>query len=215
MRVSMKKFSVLTGILAISLATLTTVPAAASAPAPRPLRLAGYTITVAGPPSTIPRQQSGAACDQGSRLYCGSVAITATFSGLNNRARPQSPAPSVNLRGTVGVWRTYGCANRAGQVNHRFDRTVRESASLNTRRANGASIPATGDTLKLTTYAFLTDRQPFNCPVGYKAVNTKIVAKGAKIVLDSYFESVPTATYNAPRRAAWSGIAPTPPRVGG
>jgi hypothetical protein len=211
----MKKFSVLTGILAISLATLTAVPAAAAAPAPRPLRLANYTISVAGPPSTIPAQTSGAACDQGSRLYCGSVAITAVFSGLNNRARPQSPAPSVNLRGTVTVTRGYGCTDRAGRINHRFDRIVRESAPLNTRRANGASIPPTGDTLTLTTYAFLTDRQPFNCPSGYKAVNTAIVAEGAKLVLDSYFESVPTARYDAPRRAVWTGIAPTPPRVGG
>jgi hypothetical protein len=210
----MKKFSVVTGVLVISLATLSAAPATASAPAPAPLRLANYSVAVAGPPATVPQQQSGAACDQGSRLYCGSVAITATFFGLGDRARPQSPAPSINLLGTVSVTRTYGCANQAGRVNRRFDRTVRESAELNTRRANGASIPATGDTLTLTTYAFLVDRQPFNCPPGFKAVNTSIVAKDAKLVLDSYFASVPTATYNAARAASWSGIAPTPPRVG-
>jgi hypothetical protein len=211
----MKKFSVVTAIIAISLTTLTAAPAVASAPVPAPLRLASYTTTVAGPPATIPQQQSGAACDQGSRLYCGSVAITATFSGLGDRARPQSPAPTINLLGTVSVTRTYGCADKAGRVHRRFDRTVKESAELNTRRANGASIPATGDTLTLTTYAFLVDRQPFNCPPGFTGVTTSIVAKQAKLTLDSYFESVPTATYSAPRMASWVGVAPTPPRVGG
>lgn len=213
----MLKKSVVTGILAISLATLTALPAAAStasAPSSRPLRLANYSVTVSGPPATIPQQTSGAACDVGSRLYCGSVAISATFSGLGNRARPANPGPpTINLKGTVNVTRTYGCTNGSGRVVHRLNRTVRETAELNTRRAMGTSIPPTGDTLTMTTYAFLLDKQPSNCPPGLKPVNTSIVASGAKLVLDSYFESVPDATYNAPRRAAWFGVAPTPPRV--
>lgn len=216
----MRKFSVAIGIIAISLATLTAVPAAAAPPAAssstaRPLRLANYTVTVYGPPSSIPQQTSGAACDLGSRLYCGYVAISATFSGLGARARPQTPAPSINLLGSVSVTRTYGCTTSNGRLVHRFDRVVRESVPLNTRRANGTSIPPTGDTLTITTYAFLLDRQPFNCPAGLNPVTTSIVASGAQLKLDSYFESVPDATYNAPRRAAWYGIAPTPPRVAG
>jgi hypothetical protein len=212
----MRKFSVAIGIIAISLATLTAVPAAAAPAAnARPLRLANYSITVSAPPSSIPQQTSGAACDLGSRLYCGNIAISATFSGLGNRARPQTPAPSINLLGSVSVTRTYGCTTNNGRLVHRFDRVVRESVPLNTRRASGTSIPPTGDTLTITTYAFLLDSQPFNCPAGLNPVTTSIVASGAQLKLDSYFESVPDATYNAPRRAAWYGIAPTPPRVAG
>jgi hypothetical protein len=212
--VSMKKFSVLTGILAISLVALTAVPASASAPAPRALRLANYTTTVSGPPATIPGPPSDPACNDGSLLYCGIIAINATFSGLGNRARPQTPAPSINLLGSVSVTRTYGCTNAAGRLQYRFNRVVRESAPLNTRRGFGTSIPTTGDTLAITTFAFLRDRQPFNCPPGMTAVNTSIVASGASLQLDSYFESVPDATYKAQRWAAWFGIRPTPPRVG-
>lgn len=209
----MLKKSVVTGVLAIALAALTAIPASASAPSTGPLRLANYSVTVSPPPSTIPPQTSGAPCDLGSRLYCGTVAITATFSGLGDRARPQTPAPSINLLGSVSVTRTYGCTTSTGRLVHRYNRIVRESVPLNTRRGFGTSIPATGDTLTITTYAFLLDRQPFNCPAGLTPVNTSIVASGAKLTLDSYFESVPDANYNAPRWATWFGIAPTPPRV--
>jgi hypothetical protein len=214
----MKKFSVLTGVLAISLAALTAVPASASAPSPRPLRLASYSVFITSPPPTIPQQDvpNGGACDRGSRLYCGYVGITANFSGLGNRPRPQSPAPNLNLVGSVSVTRTYGCTNRNGRVNHRFDRTVRETAPLDTRRSSGGRIPATGDTVSMTTLAFLLDLQPFNCPPGLKAVNTSIVVKGAKLELASSFDSVvPDQAYNARRWASWYGVAPTPPRAGG
>jgi hypothetical protein len=211
----MKKFSVLTGILAISLAALTAAPASASAPAPRALRLANYTVSVTGPPTTIPGPPHDSECNDGSILYCGIISISATFSGLGNRARPHTPEPNINLMGSVSVLRTYGCTNQGGRVQHRFDRVVREVAPLNTRRAFGTRIPETGDTLGMTTFAFLRDRQPLNCPPGLKAVNTSIVAMGAKLQLNSYFESVPDATYKAPRWAAWFGIRPTPPRVEG
>jgi hypothetical protein len=213
MRFPMKTRSAAVGILALALACLTAIPASASSTRVRPLRLDNYTVSVAAPPATTPPQQSGAACDKGSRLYCGNVAVTATFTGLNNRARPQTPAPSINLMGTIAVTRTYGCTSRWGGIVRRYDRTVRESVPLDTRRSSGARIPATGDTLTMTTYAFLLDSQPFNCPAGLVPVTTSIVVRDAKLTLDSYFESVPDALYDTPREASWFGVVPTPPKA--
>jgi len=201
------------GIVALTLACLTALPVAATAaiPGAGPIRLVDYQSQIGAPPAVAPPQQNEPACDVGTRLYCGSVIITANFAGLNGHIRPQNPGPAVNLYGTVDVIRTYGCAER-GKVIHRFDRTVRETAILGNRRNFGSSLPATGDTFSITTFAFLSDRQPFNCRGRLTPVITSIVARNAKLTLDFYSPLEFDVKYNAPMNVSWSGMAPTPPK---
>lgn len=200
------------GIIAVALTTFTAVPASA-ADSTTPLSLVKYTAVVSAPPVQTPPQEMWPACDMGSKLWCGAVTIDATFAGLEGRSRPGwgPGAPSVNLAGTVEVTRTYGCTNPAGKLVHHFDRTVQASESLNTRRGHGDQFPDTGDTMTVRTYAFLSDRQPFNCPKGLTPVTTSIVATSATLKLDSYFRPIPSGSYTVPLSVSWHGIASTPP----
>ena len=200
-----------TGVLAVALTVLSTVPASA-ADTTTPLRLTGYTTTVTGPPATT-SPFSDPACDSGSRLFCGSVAVVATFAGLEGTPRPTTAQPDTNVTGSVDVIRTYGCTDRAGRLLHRFDRVVRETVGLNTRRGLLTNRPSTGDTLTVTTFAFLSDSQPRNCPQGTTAVNTSIIATGANLSLNPPRTAFAGATYALPRWAWWFGVAPAPDLV--
>ena len=178
----------------------------AEAAAPKRLRLGSYSIVVLAPPTT-----PGAACDLGSQLNCGYVQIAAVFSGLNGRDRPTSEGPPYgNLTGTVHVVRVYGCQNTQGKRLKAYDRRVESDETLNTRRSLGYTIPMTGDTLNAATYAFLTDRQPHNCPSGTDAMTYSIKASGAKLDLTSYWAAIPSAKYSASGRAQWNGAVRAP-----
>lgn len=173
----------------------------------KPLRLANYTISVQPPVAPA------VACTY-QFINCGYVAITATFSGLDRaRWRPtddQPGPPQGNLSGTAQVSRVYGCANTKGKRLRGHDRTVTETVSLNTRQGTGLRFPATGDTVTATTYAFLADRQPGNCPAGTTAMTYKMVASHTQLELDSYIDGFATGTYRAPGRAQWIGAVATP-----
>lgn len=199
--------------LATTLA-FTVLPAtqAAAAPAPVPaaptlktVSLHSYTVTVGEPyaPAT--------ACDDG-QINCGYIEIQATFAGLSKLARPATPASprEGNLSGTVEVLRTYGCQDAAGKRLASYDTVVAESAYLNTRRSSGLSFPRTGDTVSATTYAFLTDAQPGNCPAGTIAMTYKILPRNIQLALESTVKEIPGGSYRAPTRSKWIGAVPAP-----
>lgn len=172
----------------------------------RPLWLANYTVSVWAP--VAPASQ----CDY-NWINCGTVAVQATFAGVDRASwRPTGDpmGPEGNLSGTVQVSREYGCQNAAGKRLRSYDRTVTETAYLNTRRGTGFTFPRTGDTVTATTYAFLSDRQPGNCPAGTTAMTYKIVAKQTRLELSSYLNGVTSGTYVAPARGVWVGAVPTP-----
>lgn len=195
--------------LAATLA-LTALPAtsAAATPAPKKLSLSSYTVTIGAPdaPATV--------CDY-NQIHCGSVAVQATFAGLDRLPRPAGEVgpPEAGLYGTVQVTRVYGCQNDAGKRLHRYDTTVTETATMNTRRGSGLKFPRTGDTVTATTYAFLADAQPGNCPAGTTPMIYKLVAKKVTLELDSYVDEIPDGSYRAPYRGQWTGVVPTPTPV--
>lgn len=199
-----KRRSLVSVLLAVGVGL--TVPAVAeAAPVPQELTLTSYTATVVGPnaPAEV--------CDY-SQINCGYLAVQATFSGLDRFARPTDPIgpPEGGFSGSAQVRREYGCADAGGKRLHRYDRSVTEVVGLNTRRGSGFKIPRTGDTLTSTTYAFLADLQPGNCPAGTTATTYKIVATKIQLALDFYVEGFPDATYKAPARAQWVGAVPAP-----
>ena len=194
------------GLAALLLSTLGTVPAQAATV--KPLRLADYAITISAPPAT-----PGSVCNTGQQLDCGSVNVEATFSGLKGRARPAGGGPQGDLTGSVQVTRVYGCQSGEGRVLTRYTRRVEETVALGTRMDTGYSIPVQGDTLTSTTFAFLPDSQPGNCPAGSRATTYSIRANHVRLVLDSYSASIPDAKYAAPGSARWFGAAPAPVRI--
>lgn len=191
--------------LATVMAVTFTPTAAQAAPTPKKLTLNSYTVTITPPesPATV--------CDY-DRINCGYIAVSATFAGLDRFSRPTGEVgpPEGNLSGTVEVTRVYGCQNADGKRLHRYDTTVSETAQLNTRRGTGLRFPRTGDTVSSTTYAFLDDRQPGNCPAGTTPTTYKIVAKQVRLELDSYVDQIPGGSYRAPYRGQWTGAVPTP-----
>jgi len=151
-------------------------------------------------------------CDGSNFWDCGIISITADFSGVAGRERPGPGDYPLVLGGggTVNVTRTYGCQTPEGKRLHRYDRKVRQTASLNTRRGTASPIPE-GDTFTLNVYAFaLFDAQPGNCPAGTQAMMYRIEAKQAKVVIESSWASIPTATYSVPGHAVWKGAVATP-----
>ena len=176
----------------------------AEAGQPKPLHLQSYVISV------TPPNPGATICDQGSWLNCGNVSVTANFTGLDSHAIPPETSPADgNLIGTVYVSRTYGCRQGSKRLT-RYDRRVDEVAFLNTRRGFGFSIPAAGTSLSVTTYAFLLDAQPGNCPAGTEAITYEIKAGNAKLSLESVSPYFPSKSYAAPRKAQWCGAVPTP-----
>lgn len=173
----------------------------------KPLRLANYTVAV------LPPVAPAFACTY-NFINCGFLAVTATFSGLDRATwRPTDDRPGPpqgNLAGTAQVSRTYGCANADGKRLRGYDRIVTETVGLNTRQGTGLRFPASGDTVTATTYAFLDDRQPGNCPAGTTAMTYKITAHHTALQLDTYLGNPATGTYRAPARAQWIGAVPTP-----
>jgi len=179
---------------------------------PTPLRLTSHSIGAGV--TSYPGQP--VRCDGNNYWDCGIVSVTATFSGLEGRERPgPDDFPYVlGGGGTVDVTRTYGCQTPEGKRLHKYDRKVRQTAGLNTRRGIVGPIPE-GDTFTLSVSAFaLGDAQPGNCPAGTEATMYRIEAKEAKVVLESYWASIPTATYSVPGRAVWDGAVPTPAIAG-
>jgi hypothetical protein len=174
--------------------------AAAAAPRPKQLTLTTTTVTIVAPdaPATV--------CDY-NELHCGYINISATFSGLNKFPRPAGPAGF--LQGSVDVTRVYGCQSAAGKRLHRYDTRVSGTEGLNSRRGQPFLVPPTGDTLATNTYAFLTDRQPGNCPTGLTPMIYRIVATNVRLELVSNSE-IPSGTYKAPYRAQWIGAVPNP-----
>lgn len=179
------------------------LPAAAATPPP--LQLQSYTLSVAPPIAPA------SACDQGSLLFCGSITVTTRFSGLDGRQRPTAPGPpNGDVSGTVQVTRIYGCQTASRKWLGKYTRKVVQDVSLDTRRSSGFVIPATGDALTVTTYAFLLDAQPKNCPPSTQAIQFQITASGARLFLSSSWSAIPSSHYSAPGRAVWCGAVPTP-----
>ncbi len=176
----------------------------AQAAAIKPLRLVSASLSVAPPISPA------TACDEGSALNCGYVIVSAVFSGLDGRARPTPGALVGDLLGTARVTRIYGCQDQRGHRLHRYDRTVTHEEGLDTRRGTGYLIPVAGDTLGATTFAFLPDRQPGNCPAGTTAMTYRITASHLRLEIQSFWGPIPNATYKVHGRAHWCGAVPTP-----
>lgn len=170
----------------------------------KPLYLANSTISTGVTEYPVPT------CDY-NFFSCGYVSVQATFAGLNRASwRPTGPEGlEALLNGTVEVSRDYGCADSAGKRLRKYDRTVTETESLGLRRGAPIQFPRTGDTLTATTWAFLPDRQPGNCPAGTTPTMYKLVAKHVKLELVSLVTNS-TGTYCAPGRSVWVGAAPTP-----
>lgn len=175
-------------------------PAADAATRPKQLPLTAYTVTVVAPdaPATV--------CDY-NEIHCGYIGVSATFSGLDKFPRPTGPAGF--LQGSVDVTRVYGCQSATGKRLHRYDTKVSGTEGLNARRGQPFILPATGNTFTTSTFAFLTDRQPGNCPAGTTSMIYRIVATNVRLELVSYSE-IPSGTYKAPARAQWVGAVPNP-----
>lgn len=169
-----------------------------------PLDLTSYAIAVWSPVAPA------SACDTGSQLNCGAVAVDLTFSGLTGRSRSNTRLYDGELSGTVHVVRTYGCQSAKGKRLKRYDLVVREDAFLATRRSMPYKLPTNGDSFSRTVYAFLSDAQPGNCPANTRAMTYKIKARRVHVTLTSYLASIPSANYSAPGRAIWKGAVPTP-----
>ncbi|WP_420121981.1 hypothetical protein [Nakamurella sp.] len=173
----------------------------------KPLYLAKATISTGVTEYPVP------VCDYNS-FSCGYVSVAATFAGLNRAPwRPTGPEyPEALLNGTVQVSRDYGCADSSGKRLRQYDRTVNETAQLGVRRGAPVPFPREGDTVTITTWAFLSDSQPGNCPAGTTPTMYKLVAKHAKLELVSLVTDT-TGTYCASGRSQWVGAAPTPARA--
>jgi hypothetical protein len=180
-------------------------PAAACTPKPRPLVLSSYTVVVS-PPANKPN-----GCDYYA-VSCGDAGVQATFRGLAGRDRSGSTSTrnDGDLVGTIRVTRVYGCANAAGRRLHRYDRRVIKTNSMDTRIGSGYLLPAKGNTFKSSTYAFLDDAQPHNCPTGTTAMIYKLIARHAVLTLKSTVPSIPVHTYRAPGVARWVGAVAAP-----
>ena len=181
-------------------------PPALAATTPKPLKLVDSSLSISAPLS------GGSTCDVGSQLFCGSVDVTTTFSGLNGRARPDSSYPAIGtLTGTTHVTRVYGCQSVAtGERLRAFDVKVKTVDTINTRRGRPIIVPADGDTFTVTTYAFLLDAQPHNCPAGTTPMLYSISAKKVQLELKSTRAPIPSASYSIKGKASWTGAAPTP-----
>ena len=176
----------------------------AEAGEPKPLRLQDYVISIVPPRATTD------GCDLGSRLNCGLVSVEAHFTGLEGRPRvPETGAPTSNLSGTARISRTYGCQEDAKRV-ARYDRRIDQDTRLITRRNFGFRIPLTGDVLDATTYAFLLDAQPGNCPAGMQAMIYEIRASNIRLYLETGTGLFPNKYYQAPGKARWCGAVSTP-----
>lgn len=169
----------------------------------KPLYLANSTISTGVTEYPVPT------CDY-NFFSCGYVYVQATFAGLNRASwRPTEEGLDALLDGTVEISRDYGCADSTGKRLRKYDRTVNGTASLGVRRAMPVSFPKEGDTVTITTWAFLSDAQPGNCPAGTTPRLYKLVAKHAKLELISLVTQS-TGTYRAPGRSVWVGAAATP-----
>lgn len=173
----------------------------------KPLYLAKSTISTGVTDYPVP------VCDY-NFFSCGYVSVEATFAGLNRASwRPTgSDGLDALLNGTVDISRQYGCADNTGKRLRAYDRTVNGTASLGLRRGAPVSFPQEGDTVTITTWAFLSDAQPGNCPAGTTPTMYKLVAKHAKLELVSLATGT-TGTYCAPGRSQWVGAAPTPTKA--
>lgn len=190
-------------VMALTLGVVVQPAAEAAAPQPKRLTLSSYTVTVMAPdgPATV--------CDY-NQTHCGYIAVQATFSGLSRVSLPVPGGYEAGLGGSIEVTRVYGCQDARGKRLHRYDFTVSQTEGMNTRRGMPFQFPRTGDTVSATTYAFLTDNQPNNCPAGTTAMIYKITAKQARLDFSSYLPEIPSGTYRAPSRAQWVGAVPTP-----
>lgn len=193
---------IFTVLVSALLTWLSVVSAQAAQPAP--LVLSSYVIQVAAPNAPATK------CDTGSELHCGYVSVAASFSGLSGRSRAGSDFYDGELTGIVHVVRTYGCQSTSGHRRKKYDRVVALDVPLETRRSTGFHVPAEGDQLNITTFAFLLDAQPGNCPPHTQAMTYKIKASHVRLMLTSYVPSIPSAAYSAPGQAKWKGAVPTP-----
>lgn len=192
------------GLIALLL-SLVAMPAEAAV-APTKLKLSSYSLTVGAPTAPVTDQT----CDY-NWIFCGFVQVDATFSGFNSHERPAGPA--LRLGGSANVTRVYGCQSAAGKRLNAYNVTVRETASLDARRGQPSFIPAAGDKLSMSTYAFLNDAQPGNCPAGSTAMIYRFSYYYTQLTLDSYVSAIPSGTYRALGYKVWTGAVPTPKLV--
>lgn len=180
------------------------LPLTAQAAASPPLPLKSYAVQVNAPTSPA------TACDD-NQINCGWIEVTATFGGLNAHPRPAGPGggPEGGLSGTLQVERSYGCQS-GGRRLAGYDRTVTESAFVNSRHGTGFSVPRGGDTLTTTSYVFLDDKQPHNCPAGTTPMTYRIITRYLQLDLDFYVDGIPDGSYIVANRTSWSGAVPTP-----
>ncbi len=198
------------GSLGLSMVLAVTVQSVAQA---APTSAANTLTPISHTLKVQPPDAPASVCDY-NQINCGFVVVQVTFAGLDsNASRPTEPGygpPEGNLSGTVDVTRVYGCQNANGKRLRTYDRTVVETVTLNTRRGSGFRFPRTGDTVTATTYAFLGDRQPGNCPAKTTAMMYKLVARHVQLELDSYVPGITGSTTPVKSRHAWSGAVPTP-----
>lgn len=201
----MRRISALTAL--VILISCWAVPARADA---QQLQLSSYSVS----PVVLLENQVPVRCDGANFFGCGYVAVQAELSGLAGTTRPPSQGgfPPLNAGGSARVARSYGCQSADGTRLRRYDRTVVERVTLNTRRGQPLSIPE-GDTLTLSVFAFLLDAQPGNCPRGARATMYQFEVKQVRLELESRWAPLPSATYRLPGRAVWVGAVPTPTPV--
>lgn len=171
------------------------------------LRLTSSTVT----PVVQLQPDAPVLCDAANFFACGYVDVEAAFSGLAGRALP-GPGDDprlLNAGGTASIARTYGCRTAAGKRVRRYDRTVREDVTMNTRRGIPLMLPEE-DPLQVQVYAFLLDAQPGDCPAGTEARMYRFTVRDVTVELESRWPSVPSSTYRIRGRAVWNGSVPTP-----
>lgn len=190
-----------TGLALLLGGLLTSLAVPAFAAPLEPLKLENASLSVSGP------QPNATRCDKGSELNCGSVTVSAEFSGLEGRNPPSTTPYSGYLSGTARVTRTLGCS-LDGKRLRKYDVKVRAEEPLDPRRYFPYRLPATGDTVTLTIYAFLLAVPAPDCPTGAQAVTYEIRANKVRLTLDSYEASIPDATYAVPGTAVWRGAVP-------
>jgi len=195
------RFALAALALALPLTALGSGPAHA-ADATKSLKLESSTLTVYGPgATTLP-------CSQGN-TSCGFIGVKADFSGLDSLDRTSLAGLGNNVPGEVKVTRTYGCQSETGERLRTFDVEVKTTEGFFTRRGLGFGVPATGDTLSVSTFAILYDAQPGNCPAGTQPMIYEIKANNAKIRLTS--PATETRDFTIPGTGTWTGAVPTPP----
>lgn len=193
-----------TGLALLLGGLLTSLAVPAFAAPLEPLTLESASLSVAGP------QPNATTCNKGSELNCGSLAVSADFSGLEGRNPPSTTPYSGYLSGTARVTRMLGCS-LDGKRLHKYDVKVRAEEPLDPRRNFPYRLPETGDTVTLTVYAFLLAVPAPRCPTGAQAVTYEIRANNVRLTLDSYEASIPDATYTVPGTAVWQGAVPIGP----